>query len=842
MTTQGHRKTMAFVLIFATILLFTACSSGSNGGIGDSCNNNDDCDSALVCNSLGQCISVECKTAADCSIGKTCSSEYKCVNPVNNGDCSSNVECANFEQCNSDGQCEPRPGYCADIFDCQAGQECVENQCTGGPDGDTETIMDGDTDPDEDLQVDGDQEDSEVSEEDTETVDLPDTDNDGLPDELEDSNGNGEWDEGIETDFNNPDTDADGILDGIEDANQNGRWDLNETDALRTDTDFDKLPDGVEDANQNGVIDLGETDPIDDDTDDDGVIDGNELSNGYFNGASSDPLRKDTDGDTIPDGVEDANGDGIYQPETGETDPTLADSDLDGTPDNEESVATICQEDQVTLVTLHENNDGDWTLAMLPDISYTLLDLAPATGELLYAAAIQDTTNSIAGFILARDLTAADLNEQVANDNALVLDIPRNGVLNHRGRPYETADEYQAMTSHYTIKTANSQSASTLANEILARFSGKAVGDISGFPTNLLASDDEFEVVFETLIRPDSVLVLLTVTTDSLYNNPGTPESRVRMLDITDGTSIRKNQKDTTNGCDPLRGSEPSVVDVVWVVDDSGSMDEDQAAVAAAADSFAAVMTGAGIDFRVGVTSTGCKSACWGGTCTDAGLLGDHGFTSNMDEFKQDVQDPPCGEKEYGLNSGIYALQRALDSTQNENRRFRQDASIVVVFLSDEEDQECEDGNATNVLNSYKPYYEGYEATCFAITGDNPDGCGAATTSSGEGAHEAGACYTEMAYHTGGSFGSICSPDLTPTMQEIVRAAAGAASIYELEYRPITASIQVMIEAVAIPRSAENGFEYDAVSNTVVFYGSFRPEDGDDVVISYKYFKQDSKP
>lgn len=858
MENSGKKFSVVLLPVFLAAIIFSACNSGSSGGVGASCSTNDDCDSALVCNSLGQCITVECKTAADCNYGKTCSAEYKCVDPQT-GDCETSDDCENYQYCNFISEkCELKQGFCEDIFDCNSGQNCVDHICTGNTDGDTDTDVTIDGDDDE-IIIDGDTEEADSIDIDLEN--LKDTDNDGLPDLLEDKDQDGVWDENIETNFNDPDTDKDGIPDGVEDANLNGRWDLNETDPLRYDTDFDKLSDGEEDLNLNGVVDEGETDPRVGDTDNDGVIDGNELSGNYSNGNSSNPLSTDSDFDGIPDGVEDKNVDGIYQPEDGETDPTLVDSDNDGTPDGEESVASICQEDQVTVVDLHSNLDGDWTLALLPDITYSLLNLSPAAEQILYSAAIQDATNKIAGFILSREISGGTLSEQVSDDNSLVEDIPSDGVLNHRGRPYETADGFEAMTSHYTIKTASSQSVSALANQILGRFSGKDVGSISGLPTDLSASDTEFEVVFETLMRSDRVIVLLTVTTITAYEDSTTNNSRIRMLDLTDGTSVRENQKNTTNGCDPLRGTEPNLVDIIWVVDDSGSMNEDQAAVASAADVFANVMTDAGIDFRVGVTSTDCyeRGVCnpiiqlytpW--LCPDTslnGLLGNHGFTSNMTEFKQDVQDPPCGQSEYGLDAGATAIKLAMDSSQSDDRKFRQDASIIIVYLSDENDEECKNSSddtdpvlEQEALDKYMPIYDSYEATCFAITGDNPDGCGAATTSSGEGAHQAGSAYIAMAYHTGGSFGSICSPDFTPTMEEMVRAAAGTASVYELEYRPITSTLKVMIEGVEIDRSASNGFEYDAVSNAIVFYGESRPSEGDDVVFSYKYFSQDAKP
>lgn len=75
---------------------------------------------------------------------------------------------------------------------------------------------------------------------------MEDNDQDGIPNYLEDRNGNGSWDEGVETDPNNPDTDGDGECDGP-------------ADALATTCQ------GGEDLNADGDLgtDPGETSPVD---------------------------------------------------------------------------------------------------------------------------------------------------------------------------------------------------------------------------------------------------------------------------------------------------------------------------------------------------------------------------------------------------------------------------------------------------------------------------------------------------------------------------------------------------------------------------------------------------
>ncbi len=875
-----------FVACLMAVLLLFACSGGDgdSGQVGDSCSNDTDCGDKMICNSLGQCITVQCKVDTDCQIDQQCNlTNHTCEQktPVVDGDNPVDDFCQNDDDCPLGSECIVEGGYCQEIENfCTSNSDCGTGQYCGGdsrchsrneadidfgneyPDGDDWPPADDDQSVDGDQPIDGDVPDGDAEQADEDTGPALDSDNDGLPDYIEDSNHNGQHDMG-ETDLFNEDTDNDGLKDGTEDANHNGQWDPGETDPLNLDSDFDKLSDGVEDANHNGQRDPGETDPLNRDTDNDQVGDGDEVYGQYgqyFN-SPSDPLLEDTDNDNLPDGVEDSNHNGIFEPDRGETDPTNPDTDGDGIPDDQESVNLICQEEQLTSVSLWDHAAADYTLALLPAFTYTDLELNPAGGTILYAAAFSDASNNIAGFILARDRSTTDVTNQVAADNQLMANLPSDGNLNHRGRTFTSYDEFPAMTSHYSI-TTTSQTVGALRNDWLAALSGRATSAIGNLPPGPSEASETFELVSETLIRTGTgsavTIVIATVVAKDRYDNSNNTEARYRALDLTDGSALAKSQRDTFNGCDPHQGAEVGLVDFLWVVDDSGSMSEDQQAVANAAELFGTIMGSAGIDFRVAVTSTDCVDFCppeiqlitpW--LCsvlypaTNSGLLGDHKFTRNMTDFQSDVQDPPCGSTEYGLGAGMKAIERAKDPTLPENERWREDASVIVLFLSDEEDQQYEDcANATceaDTLTNYKAYYGDEGTTCFAIVGDTPDGCGGGTADSGPGAGEPGSAYIEIAYHTGGSFGSICAPDLTATMEEILYAAAGTASFYELNHHPISSTIQVMVEGQIISRSQTNGFMYDAIQETIVFYGTARPEEGDDVVVSYRFYNDDPK-
>lgn len=95
---------------------------------------------------------------------------------------------------------------------------------------------------------------------------------------------------------------------------------------LPLDSDGDGLPDLYEDGNGNGILEpeLGETDPYDPDCDDDGLSDGQEIQ-----AYGCDPWAPETDGDTLLDYTEAL---------TTHTHPAHADTDADGRRDDAEDV------------------------------------------------------------------------------------------------------------------------------------------------------------------------------------------------------------------------------------------------------------------------------------------------------------------------------------------------------------------------------------------------------------------------------------------------------------------------------------------------------------------------
>jgi hypothetical protein len=106
-----------------------------------------------------------------------------------------------------------------------------------------------------------------------------------------------------------------------------------------------------------------------------------------------------------------------------------------------------------------------------------------------------------------------------------------------------------------------------------------------------------------------------------------------------------------------------------------------------------------------------------------------------------------------------------------------------------------------------------------------------------------------VALATGGKFASVCSGDLTGILSDIIFAATGQATQYQLSETPVSASLSVFLEnnddpttSEFVPRNRDDGFEYFAQDNSVAFFGSYRPEPSeqdfskDFVAVRYEYF------
>jgi hypothetical protein len=100
---------------------------------------------------------------------------------------------------------------------------------------------------------------------------------------------------------------------------------------------------------------------------------------------------------------------------------------------------------------------------------------------------------------------------------------------------------------------------------------------------------------------------------------------------------------------------------------------------------------------------------------------------------------------------------------------------------------------------------------------------------------EVGYGYFDVINETGGQVGNLCQEDLGSTLDTMIDSVLAKASPVSLPNVPISATIAVSRDDIAVPRSQSEGFSYHASSNSIVFHGMpFDPNDPADVVVSYR--------
>ena len=289
-------------------------------------------------------------------------------------------------------------------------------------------------------------------------------------------------------------------------------------------------------------------------------------------------------------------------------------------------------------------------------------------------------------------------------------------------------------------------------------------------------------------------------------------------------------------------------VDVLFVVDDSGSMGEEQNNLANNFSSFIGQAAAWQNDYHIAVVTTDVD----GGSGV---FRGDPRFIdpTTTSKFASNVK---VGTNGSGTERGLEAAQLALslpniaDSSTTctadaecaavggachdgfcggPNRGFlRKDANLEVVFVSDEEDQSPSDLNFyVNFFKNIKGFYNENLFHAHAIVGPS-GGC-----SSSNGDASAGHRYMDVAAQTGGNSASICEPDFATALASIGEIAFGLKVQFFLSRVPEPSSIQVSVAGQAC--AAGGSWSYDLQSNSVVFQetGGCMPQPGEEVRIHY---------
>lgn len=236
---------------------------------------------------------------------------------------------------------------------------------------------------------------------------------------------------------------------------------------------------------------------------------------------------------------------------------------------------------------------------------------------------------------------------------------------------------------------------------------------------------------------------------------------------------------------DKFQQIKASAIDILFVIDNSGSMEPHQEALAANFSRFMELIDpdpsqrgeDGEVDYRLAIASTDADKDAGKLQGTPAVLQPDPG---SIDTFRKNVQVGTKGAaREEGLRAAELALEAAgkLKDDQGRKAFLRDNAFLYVIFVSDEDDKSFGEiryyhrrleglkglGNENTVLTS-------------AIAGPVPDGC----VDEEDRRAEPGERYLELARRTGGVLGSLCTTDWSATLRELAFTGLGLRKRFQL--------------------------------------------------------------
>jgi len=267
-------------------------------------------------------------------------------------------------------------------------------------------------------------------------------------------------------------------------------------------------------------------------------------------------------------------------------------------------------------------------------------------------------------------------------------------------------------------------------------------------------------------------------------------------------------------------------VDILWVVDNSSSMQQHQSRLSDQIPEMVTKLNSLKMDYHMGVVTSSM-----GGDLPDGGkLIGSPKYltpsTANLAAVLRSrlIVGQAGSNNEKGLESAETVLSSAYAS--GEGKGFlREDALLVVIVLSDEEDKSRSVATATDYYTNFfdsvkRPWSDGSRAWVFNFIGVLSQSSQCRTFNDYS---EPGTIFMGLADVSDGVKESICNSSLSTAVGNIRKRIAQIMTDFKLRDLPKEETIKVIVNGVEVPRSQENGWDYFEDGNFIRFYGTAVP-------------------
>ena len=313
---------------------------------------------------------------------------------------------------------------------------------------------------------------------------------------------------------------------------------------------------------------------------------------------------------------------------------------------------------------------------------------------------------------------------------------------------------------------------------------------------------------------------------------PATVERNVTgRVEVADPPAIDATQVDVLKQTD-------GIVDILWVIDDSGSMANQRKTLVGNFDRFLVELQKLNVSWHMGVTTT---------NSLDSGKL--RGATKVITSvspnpkalFEANTTFPSSRARwEQGLRMAQFAVTGANVAPGGANAGFlRPNAALALIVVTDEDDGSV--GPVEYFVRTFRgvkgPGNENL-VSFSTIAGTTPNGCTPPDDVQYLGSLADPAFrYTSVSTKTGGVIGSICDKSFETTLVQIAQALNTLRRVFPLTLKPSTGSLSVTVNGVAVSEGVVNGWQYRADTNSIIFLGNYVPPPAAVVRIEYAFSK-----
>lgn len=250
-------------------------------------------------------------------------------------------------------------------------------------------------------------------------------------------------------------------------------------------------------------------------------------------------------------------------------------------------------------------------------------------------------------------------------------------------------------------------------------------------------------------------------------------------------------------------------IDALVILDSSCSMNDEQPLVQTQLPRLLSDLVGAGVDFHLGLTTTDVDPGGPGGR-----LLGAPSYldSSTPDGAAVWASRIAVGTSGSGFDQGLEAARLALSAplVTTDNLGFlRQDASLLVLFVSDEDDA------SSGPVGDYLDFLEGLKTDGEQLRANT------ITPLPGSNCGDVGARYLELVDDTDGAAAEICGADWGDALTQLTARGLGLRRSFELSSGDAPA--EVLVDGAPVPSTA---YVYDPASRQLSFVPAAIPAAG----------------